>query len=200
MPYFSACPIRERLITCQGIPRGGPQAPFTTTGFEIMSIEPAIPHRTAPEAPVTGQAMPELQVLRNNSPHLAAGIAMGLMMNGPAFANRSFGGIARLIAGHVNRGHYYVVFRGGQPAGFVGWAFAPEEAARAWLDGDGSLLGDGREGDCVIFNIWMTDGPDMNSYLVRTMRNEFRDKRALMARRIYADGRIRPVLINNTRL
>lgn len=128
---------------------------------------------------------------------------MGLMMGHPAFANRSFGGIARLIAGHVNRNHYYILFRDGQPTGFVGWAFAPEAAARAWLDGDGTQIGeghDGRTGDCVLFNIWVTDGAQMNSQLVRLLRAEFHDKRALMARRLYGDGRIRPILITNTRL
>lgn len=143
---------------------------------------------------------PKFQALRNNSPHLAAGIAMGLMMGHPAFGNRTFGGIAQLIAGHVNRGHYLIVFRDGRPAGFVGWALTDEPAAQAWLDGDGSKVGNGQAGDCVLFNIWVTDGPDMNSHLVGLMREEFREKTALMARRIYADGRTRPIVIRNSRL
>lgn len=128
---------------------------------------------------------------------------MGLTMGHPAFANRTFGGIARLIAGHVNRGHYFIVFRDGRPAGFVGWAFAPEAAAQAWLDGDGSMLDDGqdgRSGDCVLVNMWVTDGAEMNSFLVSLLRKEFHDKRALMARRLYPDGKARPVQIRNQRL
>ncbi|KNG92222.1 hypothetical protein ATO11_18340 [Pseudaestuariivita atlantica] len=143
---------------------------------------------------------PKFQALRNNSPHLAAGITMSLLMGHAPFADRTFGGMCRLIAGHLNRKHYYIVFRDGQPRGFVGWTYDQEDAAQAWLDGNGTLTGDGREGDCVIFNFWVTDGPDMNSFLVRTMREEFRDKRRLVARRIYSDGRIRPISIANTRI
>lgn len=148
----------------------------------------------------TDAPRPKFQALRNKSPHLAAGIAMGLMMGHPAFANRTFGGIARLIAGHVNRGHYLIVFRDGRPRGFVGWALTDEAAAQAWLDGDGSRIGDGTQGDCVLLNIWVTDGPDMNTFLVKTLRNLLSDKRRLFARRIYPDGRIRPVTFSNARL
>lgn len=149
--------------------------------------------------PASGRDAP-FRALRNSSPHLAAGISMSLMMGHPGFDNRTFGGMARMIAGHVNRGHYFIVFRDGQPKGLVGWAFTTRTAATAWRDGDGSLIGDGRDGDSVIFNVWVTDGPDMNSFLVRTMREEFREKRLLVARRIYADGRQKPITISNKRL
>ncbi|MDQ2094066.1 hypothetical protein [Rhodalgimonas zhirmunskyi] len=140
------------------------------------------------------------QALRNNSPLLSAGIAMSLMMGHPSFANRSFGGISRLIAGHVNRGHYLILFRDGKPAGFVGWALSPEGPARAWLEGDGSQMGDGKTGDCVLFNIFVSDGPDMTAYARRVLREELRDKRLGFARRIYDDGRIKPIEITNSRL
>ncbi|MCR8550655.1 hypothetical protein M4578_22760 [Salipiger sp. P9] len=140
------------------------------------------------------------QALRNNNGHLAAGHAMALLMGHPVFANRRFGGLARLIAGQVNRGHYYILFRDQKPAGFLGWAYTDEAPARAWLAGDGSRVGNGTSGDSAVFNIWVTDGPDMNSFALRTMRREFHDKRLIVARRLYADGRVKPLSITNTRL
>ena len=163
-----------------------------------MTIDAA--QTLAGDAPAANESPVRFKALKNSNAQFAAGLAMSLMMGHPAFANRSFGSIARMIAGHVNRGHYLFVFRDDQPRGFVGWAFTDSRAAQAWLDGDGSDIGDGKEGDSVLFNIWVTDGPDMNSFLVRTMREEFREKRMLVARRIYADGRMRPIKITNQRL
>lgn len=145
------------------------------------------------------KALPDLQALRHKNPYMATGLLLSLMLGHKPFAERSFGSMSRLIAGHVNRGHYCIIFRDGQAKGFVGWALTTPDAALAWRDGDGSAVGDGRHGHGAVVNFWVSDGPDMNSYILRTLRTELSQTRLVTARRIYSDGRIRPVTVVNRR-
>ncbi len=144
---------------------------------------------------------PVFEMARDTDPHAAFGRAMLMLMQYDSFATLALRQIAPLIAGQVNRGHYYFVMRDGKLAGFLGWALCSEAAGEDWLESrDLSAFGDGSAGDCVVFNTWVTDGPEMNSYVVGKMREVFRDKTKLVARRRYKDGRIRPIRIRNTRL
>lgn len=147
-----------------------------------------------------GQARP-FALARDTDPHAALGRAAMLLMAHDSFGTLPFRQVAALLAGQVNRGHYLFVSRNGQQTGFVGWAFCSEAAGEAWIRRhDTRLIGDGRHGPCVAVNSWLTDGPDMNSFLVGQLRALFRDKSLLVARRRYEDGRSRPVRLRNSRL
>lgn len=147
-----------------------------------------------------GRAGP-FALARDTDPYAALGRAAMLLMAHDSFGTLPFRQVTALLAGQVNRGHYLFVSRNGQQTGFVGWAFCSEAAGEAWITThDTRLIGDGRGGACVAFNSWLTDGQDMNSFLVGQLRELFRDKSLLVARRRYADGRSRPVRLRNARL
>lgn len=135
-----------------------------------------------------------------SDPHAAAGQAMVLMARHPEFGDLSFRQMASLIIGQVNRKHYRFVLRGGAPVGFVGWALCSEAAGRRWLlHNDASAVGDGRQGDCVVLNHWLADGPEMNAFIIAQMLQILPAQRLLFARRRYADGRTRPVVLRRPR-
>lgn len=148
--------------------------------------------------PNSGEVLFDLA--RDTDPYAAVGRAVVLLMQYDSFGALPFRHVTSLITGQVNREHYFFVNRNGKPTGFLGWAYCSEAAGEAWLtDNDVSSIGDGKAGDCVVFNTWVTDGPDMNSYVVSQMRPAFKDKTLLFARRRYANGRTRPIRIRNTR-
>jgi len=92
------------------------------------------------------------------------------------------------------------------PYVLVRWAFARQEAAELWLEKkDPSLIGDGKTGDCVVFNIWHIDKSlhgdfDLQAFLIRSFRDLFADKKELLARRVYPDGRVKPIRIKGRKL
>lgn len=161
-----------------------------------MKPEPA---PFAADSPKSDPA-PVFTLARNRDKYAAAGHAMMLLMRHDSFGGLPFRQIASIIAGQINRDHYFFVARNGVPTGFVGWALCSDVAGERWLrDNDASLIGNGVDGPCVVLNTWVADGTDMNSFLLGKLRDTFRDKTRLFARRRYADGRTRPIRINQTR-
>jgi hypothetical protein len=130
-------------------------------------------------------------------PLTAFGRAVGHLMTRPAFAGAPFGHIARGLAGVVNRGHYAFACRGEAIVGFVGWAFATEPVAEAWLAGErGFASAEAREGDCCLLNFWQADNPAVTRFLIAFLTATFPDKRRVYARRHYPNGRIRPLRLD----
>jgi hypothetical protein len=118
-------------------------------------------------------------------------------MTRPAFAAAPFGHIARALAGQVNRGHYAFAQRGEAIVGFVGWAFAEEPVAEAWLAGERGFGDDeAARGDCVVLNFWQADTPEVSRFLVDRLIAAHPGKRRLYAKRHYPDGRLRPLRLD----
>jgi hemolysin-activating ACP:hemolysin acyltransferase len=149
---------------------------------------------------LAASATPTFDLVRDRNPHAAFGKAVMIAMRQPVFARLPFGQIATILAGQINRDHYFLVTRDGRITGFLGWAYTTPEGGERWLvEDDTSLIGDGRAGDTVVLNVWISDGADMTAFSMRHLRRLWSDKRQLLARRIYPDGTVRPVRLTNAR-
>ena len=140
-----------------------------------------------------------LRELTLENPAAALGVAVNFMMSRPAFARLPFGHWSRVLAGQINRRHYFFVMSGRTVAGFCGWSLAGREDAEAWLAGESPPgLDDGETGDCIMLNAWMATHPAVNRFIIDRMRMIGKGRRALYGKREYADGRTRRLrLLNN---
>ena len=115
-----------------------------------------------------------------------------------AFAARPFGHWARVLIGQVNRGHYrFAVEPGGAdgPArivGFAGWFRAGRTAAERWMADEACPDHDPR-GDCVVLNAVAADGADVLRALHAGLGAAAPAPCTIFAKRLYPDGRVRPV-------
>ena len=75
----------------------------------------------------------DLAFVREKNRFAAMGLAVAHLMARPAFAGASFGHIATLLAGQINRGDYAFVLSGRKVVGFAGWAWVGEALGEAWL-------------------------------------------------------------------
>jgi hypothetical protein len=115
-------------------------------------------------------------------------------MGKPAYQAVKFNAWSRILAGQINRGHYrFVLNPAGQVVGMLGWALADERVAEHWLTGGTWRDDGGGEGDCVIFNVWSADTPAARALLLHAARLAISGGRTLYFRRLYPDGRVRPV-------
>lgn len=139
-----------------------------------------------------GSKLP-LRVFRPDNPAAALGLAVSHLMTKPAFARLQFGDWSRILVGQINRGHYcFAVDHAGQVQGFMGWALASDEHARAWADGRRALtFDDSRQGDCVVVNAFAANSTDTTRFLIDEARRLFHDKTALFFKRHYKDGTTR---------
>ena len=80
-------------------------------------------------------------------------------MTKPAFAKLRFGDWLRILVGQINRKHFcFVVDGAGQVQGFMGWALASEDHAKAWAEGRRALtFEDSLRGDCMVVNAFATE-------------------------------------------
>jgi len=138
--------------------------------------------------------MAALKMFRPENPYVALGLAVSHLMTKPAFANLRFGDWSRILTGQINRKHYYFAIDSeNRIQGFVGWAFASQEKAEAWVEGrSGVSFGDSLEGDCVIFNAWAASTPEANRFLVSQSREIIDGKDMIYFKRHYKDGSTRP--------
>lgn len=134
-----------------------------------------------------------LKALRPQNPAHALGLAVNHLMTKTPFRDLKFGAWSRILAGQVNRNHYFFAVENGQIVGFVGWALADRDTAEAWVEGNAEDLGDPTKGDCLVINVWAADSPRITDFMRAELRKACRDKTAVYARRIFADGSIRPV-------
>ena len=132
------------------------------------------------------------------NPHAAAGRAMELLMVSPQFATMRFGNLSRLIAGHINRKHYFFAGKDGEQdkelVGFIGWALLSCDDAEAWIsDNREPPVGAGLAGPVCAVNIWRGATYETNIAMMRLLTAVCPEQTHIYARRFYADGRIRPV-------
>jgi hemolysin-activating ACP:hemolysin acyltransferase len=156
----------------------------------------AITSRSNPET--TAVPVPphtDLKVFRPQNPYVALGLAVSHLMTQPAFAKLRFGDWSRILTGQINRKHYYfAVDSKNQIQGFMGWAVTSKEKAEAWVEGRGAVsFADSRDGDCLIFNAWAANTPEVNRFLVSQAREIIQGKDTVYFKRHYADGRTRAV-------
>jgi hemolysin-activating ACP:hemolysin acyltransferase len=146
----------------------------------------------APANNVAGQA---LRLFRPENPAAALGLAVNHLMTKPAFAKLQFGDWSRILVGQINRKHYCFAVDGeGQVQGFMGWALASEEHAKAWADGSRPLtFEDSRSGDHVVVNAFSANSTKVTRFLVDEARGLFKGKAALYFKRHYKDGTTRIV-------
>lgn len=130
------------------------------------------------------------------NPYTALGLAVDHLMSKPAYASIGFVAWSKVLAGQINRGHYVLVLdEKSQVVGMLGWAYANREAAWSWASGDGGL-GDGRSGDCIVFNVWSANSRAVKVLLLRGARRAIMGRREIVYRRLYPDGRLRPVRLS----
>jgi hemolysin-activating ACP:hemolysin acyltransferase len=151
-----------------------------------------LPSCSAP--PPAPAARPALRLFQPTNPAAALGLAVSHLMSKSAFAGLRFGAWSRVLAGQVNRGHYrLVVDPRDRVVGFLGWALTSETCAEAWLHGRGFDGEEAADGPCVVFNAWSADTPEVHRFVLETARRVVRGRRRVYARRVYRDGRSRPV-------
>ena len=125
----------------------------------------------------------KLRVFRAKDPYIALGLAVSHLMTKPAFANLRFGDWSRILTGQINRKHYYfAVDSKNQIQGFMGWAVTSKV-----------YFADSRDGDCLIFNAWAANTPEVNRFLVSQAREIMQGKDTVYFKRHYKDGSTRPV-------
>lgn len=141
-------------------------------------------------APANTIAEQALRLFRPGHPAAALGLAVSYLMVKPAFANLQFGDWSRILVGQINRKHYcFAVDGAGQVQGFMGWALASEEHAKAWAEGRRALsFEDSVGGDCVVVNAFAANSPKITRLLIGEARRIARDKTALYFKRHYKDG------------
>ena len=138
-----------------------------------------------------------LQLFRPDNPAAALGLAVSHLMTKPAFARLQFGDWSRILVGQINRKHYYFAVDGnGQVQGFMGWALASEEHAKAWAEGRRPLtFEDSGRGDHVVVNAFSANSTKVTRFLIDEARRAFKDKTALYFKRHYKDGTTRIVRV-----
>lgn len=152
--------------------------------------------RTAEAAPPSQSsgAAPALRLAIVKDPFKALGLAVAHLMGKPVHAGLKFGAWSRVLAAQAGRGHCrFVIDPQGRVVGLLGYALADRAAAERWVAGEDVRI-DGREGTCVIFNVWSADAPEARDLLLAAAR-QVSQGRDIYFRRIYPDGRARPVRI-----
>ena len=134
-----------------------------------------------------------LRIVRPDNPAAALGRAVSYLMTKPAFAKLQFGDWSRILVGQINRKHCcFVVDGAGQVQGFMGWALASEEHARAWAEGRRALaFEDSLNGDCVVVNAFAANSTRVTRFLIEEARRIANGKTALYFKRHYKDGKTR---------
>ena len=104
-----------------------------------------------------------------------------------------FGDWSRILVGQINRKHFcFVVDGAGQVQGFMGWALASEEHAKAWAEGRRALsFEDSLRGDCMVVNAFAAESNAVTRFLVEEARRIASDKTAIYFKRHYKDGQAR---------
>jgi len=139
---------------------------------------------------------PDYQIGRPKDPFRGLGLAVNHLMSKPAYAHVKFNEWSQVLAGQARRGHYIFVFDPQmRVVGMLGWALTDRDTAEAWVEGRFAGNVDGREGDCILFNIWSADSAIAARRLLEASRLIGRGRYASYHRRVYPDGRIRPVRI-----
>jgi hemolysin-activating ACP:hemolysin acyltransferase len=149
-----------------------------------------------PETPVTAAPLTGLSRVTPRSPHEALGMAVSYLMVDPSFARLSFGHWARVLTGQINRGHYLFVANGKRIVGFAGWALTTADKAEAWLAGRELAFGDSMAGPSMVINAWKAETPEAQRFIVDTMRTMHVTGEAVYFKRVYKDGRVRPMRLN----
>lgn len=131
---------------------------------------------------------------RLRDPHAALGAAVQALMGSPAFARQPFGAWSRVLVGQINRGHYALARRDGRTVGFLGYGRCGEEAARRWLaDAVEPTSAECRAGPVVLLNAWSAEDAVVSRTLRAWLHRANADAEAVAAKRLYADGRVRPL-------
>jgi hemolysin-activating ACP:hemolysin acyltransferase len=144
--------------------------------------------------PTTDGAVGTLRLFRPRNAVVALGLTVNYLMTRPPFAGLPFGEWSRILAGQIDRGHYsFVIGTDSRIQGFAGWGLATKENAEAWLAGRRDLsYEDCKDGDCVVFNVWAANSPNVHRYMVDNARRLVKDKDTMYFKRYYRDGRVRP--------
>lgn len=142
---------------------------------------------------------PALRVGRAKNPFLALGLAVDHLMDKPAYARFGFASWSRILVGQINRGEYRFVFdRQDRVVGMLAWGTLDRDAAERWVRGETLDERDTAPGNCIAFHLWSADIPEATEHLLHTARRAGMDREAAYFRRLYPDGRMRPVRLPTT--
>lgn len=138
---------------------------------------------------------PYYEIFVPQDPFKAMGMATSHLMTKENFRQLTFVEAGRLIAGQINRGHYFFVRQKQSIVGYAGWALCSEAAGDLWLSRNIDVpLAEAESGDCILLNMWQADAPDINPLIVRELQRRNPDKKFLFAKRFYNSGNaVRPL-------
>ena len=131
-----------------------------------------------------------------DDPHAALGVAVRLFLDDPKFARLTFGHWASTLLGQINRRHYRFILNGNEVVGFLGWCFADEVHAEAWVAGADLPFELSQAGDCMIINAWVARSAIVNRFVLNEARLISKNKKWIFFKRYYAAGRMRPMKLS----
>ena len=135
-----------------------------------------------------------LRAVRDRNGYAAFGRAVSYLMNKENFRNQKFGQWSKILAGQINRGHYFLVTDGAKTVGYAGWAYVDEATGRAWLKGGGDTpSANCADGDCIVVNAWAADDERINRFVLHEVRRACIGKKTAFFKRVYESGRVRPI-------
>lgn len=140
------------------------------------------------------ESVGNLRAIRPKNPYIALGMMVDHLMNKPAYSAVGFTSWSKILAGQINRNHYAFIINSQQKLlGMIGWVFADQSVAEAWVSGKPLGKHGGKDGDCIIFNMWSADNNEVHGLILDIARQAVAGCKMLYYRRLYADGRMRIV-------
>lgn len=139
----------------------------------------------------------KIRLLTGINPAQALGFAVSYLMTKPAFACLPFGHWSRVLVGQINRGHYLIASDGERIVGFIGWALTTQEKGDMWLAERGELaFEDSKAGEILLINAWAAESNDVTQVILNQLREIGRAQKMIYFKRLYPDGRTRPVRLS----
>lgn len=136
----------------------------------------------------------KIRLGRVDNPHLALGLTVEYLMNGPAFAKQAFGPLSQVLVGQINRGHYVLAKRGVRVVGFVGYGLCSQAVVDRWAyGGEDPTFDECNGGPCLLINGWMASDIRVSLALKRWFIRSFPDVSSVSSTRLYRDGSTRIV-------
>jgi hemolysin-activating ACP:hemolysin acyltransferase len=136
-----------------------------------------------------------LKCSRAENDMVALGIAANMLHNSPPFDGLSARNFIGTLLGQISRKHYVFTMRGEKILGYAGWALCTEEIARAWSEGRYTPKNEESiDGPCVMVVTFFAENPEATRFQAQYLRR-LKPDAALIGRREYADGRLRPLVL-----
>ncbi|MGI9415266.1 MAG: hypothetical protein ACR2PM_16440 [Hyphomicrobiales bacterium] len=159
-------------------------------------------HVTLGKVPAPDGDGGQFRAVRPQNTTYALGLSVEMTAREPAYSNMAFAEWVQVLAGQIERNHYFFVIDGGDNVvGVAGWALAGHEKALAWLEQGATLdHADCGRGNCVILNTWVAGNAEVQRFMIDRGKTELNGKKLIFAKRTYPDGKMRAVKLPVSKL